>query len=50
MPTPLRRRSLLQTTGASLGALSLRGFAIDKPADAHTLPMALLVVTHWPIA
>ena len=35
MPTPLRRRSLLQATGASLGALSLRGFAIDKPAAAH---------------
>ena len=35
MPTPLRRRSLLQFTGASLGALSLRGFAIDKPAAAH---------------
>ena len=35
MPTPLRRRSLLQATGASLGALSLRGFAVDKPAAAH---------------
>ena len=35
MPTPLRRRSLLQVTGASLGALSLRGFAVDKPAAAH---------------
>lgn len=35
MPSPLRRRSLLQATGASLGALSLRGFAIDKPAAAH---------------
>ena len=35
MPTPLRRRSLLQATGASLGALSLRGFAIDQPAAAH---------------
>ena len=35
MPTPLRRRSLLQATGASLGAISLRGFAIDKPAAAH---------------
>ena len=35
MPTPLRRRSLLQATGASLGALSLRGFALDKPAAAH---------------
>ena len=35
MPTSLRRRSLLQATGASLGALSLRGFAIDKPAAAH---------------
>ena len=35
MPTPLRRRSLLQATGASLGVLSLRGFAIDKPAAAH---------------
>ncbi|MDA0650312.1 MAG: alkaline phosphatase D family protein [Proteobacteria bacterium] len=35
MPAPLRRRSLLQATGASLGALSLRGFAIDKPAAAH---------------
>jgi len=35
MPTPLRRRALLQATGASLGALSLRGFAVDKPAAAH---------------
>jgi len=35
MPTPLRRRSFIQATGASLGALSLRGFAIDKPAAAH---------------
>ena len=35
MPTPLRRRSLLQATGASLGALSLRGVAVDKPAAAH---------------
>ena len=35
MPTPLRRRSLLQATGASVGALSLRGFAIDTPATAH---------------
>ena len=35
MPTPLRRRSLLQATGASLGALSLRGFAVDKPVAAH---------------
>ena len=35
MTTPLRRRSLLQATGASLGALSLRGFAVDKPAAAH---------------
>ena len=35
MPTPLRRRSLLQATGASLGALSLRGFAIDTPAAAY---------------
>ena len=35
MPTSLRRRSLLQATGASLGALSLRGFAIDTPAAAH---------------
>ena len=35
MPTPLRRRSLLQATGASLDVLSLRGFAIDKPAAAH---------------
>ena len=35
MPTPLRRRSLLQATGASLGAISLRGFAIDKPIAAH---------------
>jgi len=35
MPTTFRRRSLLQATGASLGALSLRGFAIDKPAAAH---------------
>ena len=35
MPTSLRRRSLLQATGASLGALSLRGFAIEKSAAAH---------------
>ena len=35
MPTPLRRRTLLHATGASLGALSLRGFAVDKPAAAH---------------
>ena len=35
MPIPLRRRSLLQATGASLGALSLRGFAIEKSAAAH---------------
>ena len=35
MPTPLRRRCLLQATGASLGALSLRGFAIDKPGAVH---------------
>ena len=35
MPTPLRRRALLQASGASLGLLSLRGFAIDKPAAAH---------------
>ena len=35
MSTPLRRRSLLQATGASLGVLSLRGFAIEKPAAAH---------------
>ena len=35
MPTPLRRRAFIQTTGASLGALSLRGFAVDKPAAAH---------------
>jgi len=35
MTTPLRRRAFIQATGASLGALSLRGFAIDKPAAAH---------------
>ena len=35
MPIPLRRRTLLHATGASLGALSLRGFAVDKPAAAH---------------
>lgn len=35
MPIPFHRRSLLQASGASLGALSLRGFAIDTPADAH---------------
>ena len=35
MPTPLRRRTLIHATGASLGALSLRGFAIDKSAAAH---------------
>jgi len=35
MTTPLRRRSFIQATGASLGALSLRGFAVDKPAAAH---------------
>ena len=35
MPTPLRRRSVLQATGASLGAISLRGFAINKPTAAH---------------
>ena len=35
MPTPLRRRALLQATGASLGALSLRGFAADVPAKAY---------------
>ena len=35
MPTPLRRRSLLQVAGASLGALSLRGVAVDKPAAAY---------------
>ena len=35
MPKSLRRRYLLQATGASLGALSLRGFAIDEPAAAH---------------
>ena len=35
MPVPLRRRSFIQATGASLGAMSLRGFAIDKPAAAH---------------
>ena len=35
MPTSLRRRSFIQATGASLGALSLRGFAMDKPAAAH---------------
>lgn len=35
MSTLLRRRSLLQASGASLGVLSLRGFAIDKPAAAH---------------
>ena len=35
MPAPLRRRSFIQATGASLGALSLRGFAVDKPAAAH---------------
>ena len=35
MPTPLRRRALLQATGASLGALSLRGFAVDAPAKAY---------------
>ena len=35
MPIPLRRRALLQASGASLGVLSLRGFAIDKPAAAH---------------
>ena len=35
MTTPLRRRSFIQATGASLGALSLRGFAIDTPAAAH---------------
>jgi alkaline phosphatase D len=35
MPTPLRRRAFIQATGASLGALSLRGFAVDKPAAAH---------------
>ena len=35
MPAPLRRRSFIQATGASLGAMSLRGFALDKPAAAH---------------
>ena len=35
MTTPLRRRAFIQATGASLGALSLRGFAVDKPAAAH---------------
>jgi alkaline phosphatase D len=35
MPKSLRRRSLLQATGASLGGLSLRGFGIDEPAAAH---------------
>ncbi len=35
MTTPLRRRSFIQATGASLGALSLRGFAVDKLAAAH---------------
>ena len=35
MTTPLRRRAFIQATGASLGALSLRGFAIDTPAAAH---------------
>ena len=35
MPTPLRRRALLQATGVSLGALSLRGFAVDVPAKAY---------------
>jgi alkaline phosphatase D len=35
MTTPLRRRAFIQVTGASLGALSLRGFAVDKPAAAH---------------
>ena len=35
MPTPLRRRTLMQATGASLGALSLRGFAMDKLAAMH---------------
>ena len=35
MPTTFRRRSFIQATGASLGTLSLRGFAIDQPAAAH---------------
>ncbi|MDG2460540.1 MAG: alkaline phosphatase D family protein [Luminiphilus sp.] len=35
MPAPLRRRTLIQATGASLGALSLRGFTADRPAAAH---------------
>jgi alkaline phosphatase D len=35
MTTPLRRRAFIQATGASLGALSLRGFAVDKPAATH---------------
>ena len=35
MPAPLCRRSFIQATGASLGAMSLRGFALDKPAAAH---------------
>ena len=35
MPTPLRRRSFIQATGASLGVLSLRGFAVDKPDAAY---------------
>ena len=35
MPVPFHRRSLLQASGASLGALSLRGFSINTPADAH---------------
>ena len=35
MSAPLRRRSFIQATGASIGALSLRGFAVGAPAAAH---------------